>query len=270
MKIGFVQFCPELADLRKAIQKIEELSDSFKSADLLVLPELCNSGYNFQSKQQAWDTSEEITKSSFVSFLLSLSKEYDLHIVSGINERFKNKLYNSAVLIGPDGLRGHYRKLHLFKNEKDFFTPGNLGLPVFDIPGCRIGILVCFDWIFPEVWRILALKGADIICHPSNLVLPGLAQRGVPAHALMNRVFTITANRIGTERELTFTGMSIISDPKGNIIAQASQNEDAVHIVDIDINQARNKMVTERNDIFEDRREDVYRLEIVNPSDTKD
>lgn len=270
MKIGFIQICPELGDVQTTIYKIESLIGSIQPAELLVLPELCNSGYNFQSLQQAWETSEEINKSQFVQFLISLCQKYNMFIVSGINERYQHKLFNSAILVGPQGVCGHYRKLHLFKNEKDFFSPGNLGLPVFEIPGCKIGMLVCFDWIFPEVWRILALKGADIICHPSNLVLPGLAQRGVPAHAMMNRVFTITANRVGSEDELTFTGMSIIADPRGNVIAQATDKEEVVKVIDIDITQARNKMVTSLNDIFEDRREDVYKLEDYNSTKTED
>ena len=117
---------------------------------------------------------------------------------------------------------GKYRKVHLFMNEWDIFEKGNLGFPVFDFGICKIGMLICFDWIFPEVWRILALKGADIICHPSNLVLP-YAQQAVPVHGMINRTFNITANRIGIERGIKFTGESIISDPEGKIIKKASR-----------------------------------------------
>ena len=120
-----------------------------------------------------------------------------------------------------DGIAGHYRKLHLFVNEKDIFEPGDLGLPVFDRPYGRVGMQVCFDWAFPEAWRVLALKGADVICHPANLVLPGLAQSALPIYALTNRVFIATANRVGTEGELTFTGTSLIADPGGRVLSQA-------------------------------------------------
>jgi predicted amidohydrolase len=153
---------------------------------------------------------------------------------------------------------GRYRKLHLFLNEKDFFQPGNGGLPVFDIGPCRVGMLVCFDWQFPEVWRILALKGADVICHPSNLVLPGRAQRAVPIHALVNRIYTVTANRVGREGDLTFTGLSTISDPAGEVLLQASATENAVGLVDVDISLARDKQVTARNHSFNDRRPGEY------------
>jgi beta-ureidopropionase len=135
-----------------------------------------------------------------------------------------------------------------------------LGLPVFDIGPGRIGMLVCFDWIFPEAWRVLALRGADIICHPSNLVLPGLAQRAVPIHALTNRFYVVTANRIGSEGELRFTGMSTIADPKGQVLAQASRTREEVGRMEIDVSLARTKNITSRNNILADRRPEQYAL----------
>jgi predicted amidohydrolase len=260
LKIGFIQFAPVLGDLKTTIRKIDGLIDQSKTTDILVLPELCNSGYNFTSFEEAWETSEKIENSIFINYLTSKCKKFNLHIVSGFNERDNNNLYNSAILIGPKGYIGKYRKLHLFMNEKDYFKPGNIGLPVFDIGLCKIGMLVCFDWIFPEVWRIVALKGAEIICHPSNLVLPGLAQKAVPIHALTNRIFTITANRIGTEGDLSFTGLSTIANPHGDIVFQASQTEQETVIKDIDIRVARDKIITKKNDLFSDRRPEEYTL----------
>jgi predicted amidohydrolase len=260
LNIGFVQFAPVLGDLQATIERIEELSAQGAGADLLVLPELCNSGYNFVSKEQAWATSEEIGDSDFIRYLESLCARLDCHIVSGLNERCGSRLYNTAVLVGPQGYLGRYRKLHLFFNEKDFFEPGDVGLPLFDIGTCRIGMLVCFDWIFPEAWRVLALKGADIICHPSNLVLPGLAQQAVPVHALVNRLYVVTANRIGNEGDLTFTGMSTIADPRGQVLAQASRTHTEVGRVDIDVSRARAKDITARNNLLTDRRPQEYQL----------
>ena len=121
-------------------------------------------------------------------------------------------------------------------------------------------MLVCFDWIFPEAWRVLALKGADIICHPANLVLPGLAQRAVPIHALTNRFYVVTANRIGSERELTFTGMSTIADPKGQVLAQAPRAGEEVSRIEVDVSLARAKDITSRNNILADRRPGQYSL----------
>jgi predicted amidohydrolase len=258
MKVGFIQFAPVLGDVQANIRKIDELIVHAKKADLIVLPELANSGYNFESRERVWATSEEISTGVFVNFLTSLCKQNNLHIVSGLNERDDDRLYNTAVLVGPLGYVGKYRKLHLFLNEKDYFVPGDAGLTVFDIGSCKIGILICFDWIFPEVWRILAMKGADIICHPSNLVIPGLCQKAVSVHAVTNRVFVVLANRIGAERDLAFTGMSTIADPKSNVLVQASAAEEAVKVVDIDILLARDKMVTPRNHVFTDRRPKEY------------
>jgi predicted amidohydrolase len=260
MKIGFLQFAPVLGDVLATMSRIDRLSPLCTGADLLVLPELCNSGYNFQSMEQAWATSEEVGSGVFVRYLGSLCRHHNCHVVSGLNEREGDRLYNSAILVGPEGYVGRYRKLHLFLNEKDFFQPGDSGLPVFDIGGCRVGMLVCFDWIFPEVWRILALEGADIICHPSNLVLPGLAQRAVPVHGLTNRVYVVTANRIGVERDLTFTGLSTIADPKGNVLLQASPSAEEVGLVEVDIGLARDKNITPRNHLWADRRPDEYSL----------
>jgi predicted amidohydrolase len=264
MRIGYVQFSPVLSDLETTIARLEVLLPQAVDADLVVLPELCNSGYNFASGEEACETAEAIGKSIFLSFLADYCREADLNIVTGFNERRGERLYNSAVLLGKQGVIGVYRKMHLFLREKDFFRPGDAGLPVFRCGSAKIGMLVCFDWQFPEVWRILALKGADIVCHPSNLVLPGLAQRAVPVHALVNRIFVVTANRIGTEGDLTFTGRSIITDPRGNILCEAPADEPSVGIVEINHLAARDKSVTARNHLFTDRRPEEYGLLVRN------
>lgn len=258
MRIGFIQTNPNLGQTDCNLARIEDMIRRNPQADLLVLPELCHSGYRFESRQQAWDLSETIGDSRLIGRLHALARELQVHIVAGLDERDGDKLYNSAVLVGPGGLVGTYRKMHLFLDEKDIFEPGNAGLPVFDIGLCRVGLLICFDWMFPEVWRILALKGADIICHPSNLVIPGLCQKAIPVHAVCNRVFVITANRIGAERDLTFTGLSTIADPKANVLLQASADREEVGLVEIDLTLARNKQATPRNHVFGDRRPEDY------------
>ena len=255
-----MQFAPVLGDLQSTMDRIDRLSKQCAGTDLLVLPELCNSGYNFSSPEQAWGTSEEIGNGPFLRFLESLCRRLGCHVVSGLNERQGSHLYNSAILVGPKGHAGTYRKLHLFMNEKDFFQPGDAGLPVFDIGPCKIGMLVCFDWIFPEAWRVLALKGADVVCHPSNLVLPGLAQQAVPIHALTNRYYVVTTNRTGSEGGLTFTGMSTIADPTGKVLAQGSRTGEQVSRIEIDISLARTKEITSRNNILADRRPEQYAL----------
>jgi len=120
-------------------------------------------------------------------------------------------------------------------------------------------MLICFDWIFPEVWRILSLQGAEIICHPSNLVLP-YAQQAVPVHGLINRTFNITANRTGNERGIKFTGQSIISDTSGNTLFKASSIKEEVKVTSLNLSHARNKMITLRNHLFNDRQPKNYSI----------
>lgn len=259
MNVGYIQFPPALCDVEETISRLENLLPAVEAADLLVLPELCNSGYNFRSREEAFANSETIGDSRFLSYLTDMCRQSGMHVVTGFNEREGEFLYNSAVLLGREGPMGLYRKMHLFHNEKDYFQPGNTRLEVFQCGAARIGMLVCFDWQFPEAWRILALKGADVICHPSNLILPGFAQRAVPAHALVNRLFVVTCNRIGTEGSLTFTGRSIIASPLGELLSEAPEAESHVCVETINPEDARKKAVTPRNDIFKDRRPSDYR-----------
>jgi predicted amidohydrolase len=117
---------------------------------------------------------------------------------------------------------------------------------------------VCFDWAFCEGWRVLALRGAEVVAHPSNLVIPGRAQRALPAYAMTNRLFIATANRIGTEGELTFTGRSLIADPAGEVLVDGPPDAPIAAMVRIDPARARDKALTPRNDAFGDRRPDQY------------
>jgi predicted amidohydrolase len=255
---GYLQFEPVLGNQDENMSRISKLLELARGAQLIVIPELANSGYNFESKDQAFQLADSFRQSSYIQFLIDISHKLNLNIVSGFLEEENDKLYNTSVLIGPHGFIGKYRKIHLFWNEFDFFERGNLGLPVFDIGVCKIGMLICFDWIFPEAWRILAIKGADIICHPSNLVLP-YAQQAVPVQSMMNRVFIITANRYGSEGDITFSGKSIISDPTGQTVKIAPTNSDEVYFTEIKIEHARNKQITPRNHVFDDRIPEEYR-----------
>lgn len=270
LRIGYVQFRPLLEQPEANRERLAELVPSAAGTDLLVLPELANSGYNFTSQEQAEKTAESAEDGPFVRFLVDLASRHDMHIVAGLNESDDGMRFNSSVLIGPHGIIGKYRKIHLFVNEPDFFEPGDLGLPVFDLGDFRVGMLICFDWLFPEVWRILALKGADVIAHPSNLVIPGFCQRVMPSHALINGVYTVTANRIGSEGNLTFTGLSTIADPRGQVLAQGPQAAEDVRIVDVDLSLARDKAITPRNDRLLDRRPEIYEELLETESQVRD
>ena len=148
-------------------------------------------------------------------------------------------------------------------DQEFFFTPGDSGFRVWDLGQAKIGVMICFDWFFPEACRSLALAGARIILHPSNLVLPW-CQRAMITRALENRVFAVTCNRVGVEARagarLRFTGQSQIVDPSGSILARAGARGESLQVVDIDPSLAASKRVTARNDLFRDRRPDLYRL----------
>jgi predicted amidohydrolase len=258
MKVGYVQFAPTLGNLDATLGCLEELLPRCAPAELIVLPELCNSGYNFASREQAVATAETVSDSRFVAFLVEHCRRHRCHIVSGLNEREGAALYNSAVFVGPNACIGLYRKLHLFYREQNYFEPGNVGLPVFDCGEAKIGMLVCFDWLFPEVWRVLALKSADIICHPCNLVLPGMCQRAIPIHAMINRYYIVTANRVGAEGDLAFTGASLIASPRGEVLTQAPPDTAHVSVVDVDLSRSRDKQITPMNHLINCRRPDQY------------
>lgn len=260
MRVGFVQFKPLFGEkewnLRRSVDLIESVD-----ADLLVLPELCTTGYLFVTREEAETLAEPIPDGSSVAAWRESSARKSVHLVAGLAEKANGRLFNSAVLIRPDGRVHVYRKAHLFYEEKRWFEPGDTGFRVYDIGEARIGMMICFDWIFPEVARILSLSGADILCHPANLVLPYCPDAMV-TRCIENRVFAITSNRTGTERrgsqKLTYIGMSEIVDPRGKILARADQIGDEVRVVEIHPTTARDKNVTKYNPLFADRRVELY------------
>ncbi|MFA4647135.1 nitrilase [Pyrococcus kukulkanii] len=259
VKVGFVQMNPELLSLDKNYSKAEKLIREAKKlgAQLVVLPELFDTGYNFETREEVFEVAQPIPEGETTSFLMDVAWDLEIYIIAGTAEKDGRNLYNSAVVVGPRGYLGKYRKVHLFYREKYFFEPGNLGFRVFDLGFLKVGVMICFDWFFPESARTLALKGADVIAHPANLVMP-YAPRAMPIRALENRVYTITADRVGEERGLKFIGKSLIASPRAEILAMASETEEEVGVVDIDLSIARNKRLNELNDIFKDRRPDYY------------
>ncbi|MDZ7373110.1 MAG: acyltransferase [candidate division KSB1 bacterium] len=260
MRVAYVQMRPEFGRVRENVERAIQLMCREK-ADLFVLPELFHTGYVFADRKEARSLAEDAFRGATVRELCKVARARHCHVVAGICERAGEQVFNSAVVVGPDGVLGVYRKLHLFWDEKDIFDAGDLGAPVFELPECRIGVLICFDWIFPEVSRALALAGAEVLAHPSNLVLP-YAQRAMRTRALENRVFTVTANRVGVEeragKRLAFTGASQITATDGEVLAQAGTETEEVGVAEIDVSRARDKWFTPRNHLFEDRRPEFY------------
>ncbi len=257
-KISTLQFSPAFGNADETISTLSPLLEKATSSDLVVLPELSNSGYNFKDFDEAYSFSEDPKKSGFVDFLTAQCRKYNFSVVAGFNERSGDQIFNSALLINKNGIAGKYRKIQLFWNEKDYFTPGDKKPEIYDVAGAKIGILICFDWVFAELWNGLAREGADIICHPSNLVLPGKAQKAIPVWAMTNKIYITTANRIGSEGNLTFTGNSIIASPSGDIVASASAEKSEIISADCDLSLSRDKMITPKNHVFLDRRTELY------------
>ncbi len=261
MTVGFFQFAPVFGDLQANLESILEAIEAFRG-DLLVLPELALSGYQFLSKEEAWELAEDIPSGRICQRLEQAVQGRGLHVVVGMAERSSEGIYNSAVLFGPNGFRGTYRKTHLFFEETLWFTPGNTGFQVWDIGQAKIGLLVCFDWFYPESARTLVLKGADILCHPSNLVLPHCPDAMV-TRCLENHVFAITANRVGQDhrgkkKALSFIGLSEIVAPNGQIIHRAPNNKPELFVSEIDVMLARDKRINPYNDLLNDRRTEWY------------
>jgi predicted amidohydrolase len=263
MHVGYLQFEPVFGEVKRNLDAVvSRLSGA--SCDLMVLPELFTTGYQFVSKAEVESLAEPVPDGPTTSRLIELARDRRMHIVAGVAERAGDRSFNAAVLVGPHGYLGTYRKAHLFFEETLFFAPGDTGFQVWDIGQARVGILVCFDWFYPEAARTLALKGADILCHPANLVLPYCPDAMV-TRCLENHVFSITANRIGAEQRggkerLTYIGQSEIISPEGNILHRAGPDREELMILEIDPMLARKKSPNPYNDLLRDRPTHLYEL----------
>ncbi len=261
MRAAFIQTSPVFGkvaeNVEAAVKKIKRLD-----ADLVVLPELFSTGYQFRSKAELLRLSEDARSGYAARRLIETAKERKTFIVAGIAEKEASKAYNSSILVGPRGFIGLYRKAHLFWNEKKIFTAGDTPFRVYKAGGAKVGMMICFDWVFPEAARTLALKGAEIICQPSNLVLPYCPQAMI-TRSIENRVFSITANRVGVEervkgKRLKFIGSSQIVSPAGRLLYRAGDKKEESKVIEIDPKEARDKEITPLNNIIRDRRKDLY------------
>jgi predicted amidohydrolase len=244
MRVAVAQTEPRLGEkelnLAGCVARLEEAATA--GAELLVLPECAISGYMFENADEALRYAEEIPGPA-TEILARECRRLGLHVVCGLLERDGDVLRNAAVLLGPDGLIGTYRKTHLpFLGVDRFVAPGD-ELPVHETPLGRIGVEICYDLRFPEVTRTLALKGADLVAHPANHPVEARIQTELitVARAAENRVFLLTANRAGRERQAEFCGWSQIVDPYGVRLAEAGESGEALLVADVDVERARDK-----------------------------
>ena len=265
MLVAVAQIDPQIGEkdrnLATCVARMEEAAAA--GAQLLVLPECAIPGYMFGSGEEAMPYAEEIPGLSTEALERECAR-LDLYVVCGLLERDGDALRNAAVLIGPDGLIGTYRKTHLpFLGVDRFVTPGD-ALPVFETPLGRIGIEICYDLRFPEVTRTLALRGADMVAHPTNFPMAAKIQTELitVARAAENRIYLLTANRVGKERSGEFCGWSQIVDPFGKRLAEADEREETLLVAEVDVEKARDKDYVIPGEyelyLFGHRRPDLY------------
>jgi predicted amidohydrolase len=274
VRLAVIQCDPQVGvehcqgNLRHALQLARDAVAG--GANLIVLPELVTTGYAFASRAEAFAHAESIPDGPACLQVIDFAREHSVYLALGLAERDGAKLYDSAILVGPDGFIGKYRKAHLWNHEKLWFSPGDLGFPVFETPIGRIGLLICWDIWFPEVPRILAQQGADIICSLNNWVWTPpplfdatgkcMASYLTITAAHVNNVFIAAANRIGCDRGERFLGCSLIAGTNGWPLGEvASAEAQTVLYADVDLVSARSAAIwNSLNDLPRDRRVDLY------------
>lgn len=268
--VASVQMEPCMGDKAANLARSTELVEqaAARGATLVVLPELANTGYVFESREEAFALAEPVPAGDSAQFWIALAQRLGIYLVAGIAERDGDLLYNAALIAGPDGYLGTYRKLHLWADEKRFFEPGNLGLPVFDTAFGKLGVAICYDGWFPEVYRLMAMRGVDIVAVPTNWVpMPGqtrdgpvMAQSLTIAGAHSNGLVIVCADRVGIERGQEFVGRSLIAGAAGWILAgPASVDQEEILVASVDVGAVRRgRQLNVFNHVMHDRRSDVY------------
>ena len=268
IKIAVVQTNPALMkneeNLNGIICNTKEAASN--GVNLIVFPECSLTGYIFNSRKEALPYAETIPGPA-IKRIAALCKELNVFVILGLLEKDKNKLYNAAALISPEGLIGSYRKNHLpYLGIDRFVDRGNRPFEVYSTPVGNIGIEICYDIIFPENSRVMALQGADILVLPTNFPRgrgEKITDHVVTTRAIENRVYVVTANRIGSERGHGFSGLSKIAGATWETLALASPDKEEIIYAEIDLDVARKKHDTikpgqHETDFIKDRRPELY------------
>lgn len=264
--VAVCQLSPRIGEvdgnLARMVKAVE--SAALAGARLVVLPELATTGYVFQDEQEARRLAEPLDGPS-TRRLADAAAELDLVVVAGLAELEGDRLYNSAVVVDRTGLRAAYRKTHLWDGEKEIFVPGQEVPPVVETELGRVGVVICYDLEFPELMREVALRGADIVCAPTNWPAEPRPEGERPAEvvrvqasAAVNRVFVAVADRTGRERGVEWVSGSAIVAPDGYPLALAETASEQVLVAHCCLGDARNKRVSPRNDVLADRRPELY------------
>jgi predicted amidohydrolase len=265
--IAAVQMNVDLADkesnLRRMLFFLEQTAG--EGAKLTIFPECALTGYCFDSLEEARPYAEPIPGPS-TERMAAACKRLNCHVVYGLLEADGKRVFNAAVLVGPKGVVGSYRKVHLpFLGIDRFTTPGDRPFAVHNAGGIKVGMSICYDGSFPEVARVMTLDGADLIVLPTNWP-PGsecMASCAVNTRAMENQIYYLACNRVGTERGFRFIGMSKIAAPGGSTVAEAMHENEAILYAQVDVDKARNKHLVRvpklhEIDRIKDRRPEMY------------
>ena len=236
-----------------------------KGAQIVVLPELASSGYVFADRAELASLAETRDGPAITEWA-NFAESFGLTVVAGFAEAAGDAIYNSAAVVDPTGLRGVYRKAHLWDSENAVFDRGD-DLPlVVDTAHGRIGVMICYDVEFPEWVRAVALAGADLLCAPVNWPLLPRPEGERPtemvralAGAGMNRMPIAVCDRVGVERGQDWIGGSVIIDADGYPVAMAEFGKPGIITADLDLTESRVKRINSNNDVHGDRRVDLYR-----------
>ncbi|CAI8909151.1 (R)-stereoselective amidase [Pseudomonas sp. IT-P253] len=266
--VACCQVAPKIGDLvfNRTLTERAIRSAALRGAQVVVLPELVQSGYLFADRHEALSLSEAVDGPT-LRLWQALARELNIVVVGGFCERLEgNQLANSAAMIDAQGLRAVYRKAHLWDAENEIFSAGNAAPPVVETVHGRIGMLICYDLEFPEWVRLPALAGADLLCAPVNWPdgpRPPTERATevvrVQANASVNRMFIAACDRHGHERGVSWVQGSVIVDADGYPLAgPAEQGGEQMLLASLNLAEARNKRISERNDLHRDRRAELY------------
>jgi predicted amidohydrolase len=266
MIVAVVQMDVHIAEKDRNVQAILEWIDAAaqNGASVIIFPECAVTGYCFDSLEEAAPETETVPGPS-TEKISRAARQRNCTVVVGMLEREGDKIYNAAAVIGPDGIRGTYRKVHLpFLGIDRFATPGDRPFPLFAIPRGQLGVNICYDCSFPEAGRITKLKGAQVLSIPTNWPVNSDSWEHIPkARAIENHMIVAVADRVGEERGFRFAGRSQIINFTGEAFAEAGETEETILYAEADLAAAdRNRIfrIPGKHEIdrIADRRPEMY------------
>lgn len=246
MKVAAVQMDVKILEKDRNLERVLDNLETAASAGskIAVFPECALTGYCFRSSEEARPLAETVPGPS-TEKIAAAAKRLDATVVVGMLERDGDRIYNSAVVISPEGVLGTYRKVHLpYLGIDRFVALGDKPFPVFETARAKIGVNICYDCSFPESGRVLKLKGAQLLTIPTNWPIGSDSWQHTPkVRATENHLVVVAADRVGEERGFRFSGHSQIVDFGGQVLAEAGDTEETIIDGEVDLAAADNNRV---------------------------